>query len=40
MFDNTTQANWNRQFGLLNKLVLLSDYNQSELEDASLSRGE
>ena len=25
MFDNTTQANWNRQFGLLNKLVLLSD---------------
>ena len=25
MFDNTTQANWNRQFGVLNKLVLLSD---------------
>ena len=22
MFDNTTQANWNRQFGLLNKLVV------------------
>ena len=40
MFDNTTQANWNRQFGLLNKLVLLSDYNQSEFEDASLRRGE
>ena len=25
MFDNTTLANWNHQFGLLNKLVLLSD---------------
>ena len=25
MFDNTMQANGNRQFGLLNKLVLLSD---------------
>ena len=25
MFDNTTQANWNGQFGLLNKRVLLSD---------------
>ena len=30
LFDNTMQANWNRQFGLLNKLVLLSDCNQSE----------
>ena len=40
MFDNTTQANWNRHFGLLNKLVLLSDYNQSEFADASLRRGE
>ena len=25
MFDNTTKANWNRQFGVLNKLVLSSD---------------
>ena len=25
MVDNTTQANWNSQFGLLNKLVLSSD---------------
>ena len=25
MFDNTKQANWNRQFGVLNKLVLLFD---------------
>ena len=25
MVDNTTQANWKLQFGLLNKLVLLSD---------------
>ena len=25
MFDKTTQANRNRQFGVLNKLVLLSD---------------
>ena len=24
MFYKTTQANWNRQFGLLNKIVLLS----------------
>ena len=40
MFDNTTQANWNRHFGLLNKLVLLSDYNQSEFAVASLLRRE
>ena len=40
LFDNTMQANWNRQFGLLNKLVLLSDCNQSEFVDASVSRGE
>ena len=40
MFDNMMQANWNRQFGLLNKSVLLSDCNQSEFADASVSRGE
>ena len=40
LFDNTMQANWNRQFGLLNKLVLLSDCNQSEFADTSVSRGE
>ena len=37
MFDNTTQANRNRQFGVLNKLVLI---NQSEFAVASVRRGE
>ena len=40
LFDNTMQANWNCQFGLLIKLVLLSDCNQSEFVDTSVSRGE
>ena len=40
MFDNKMRANWNRQFGLLNKLVPLSDCNQSGFADASVSRGE
>ena len=25
VFDNTTQSNWNRQYGVLNKLALLFD---------------
>ena len=37
MFDNTTQANRNRQFGELNELVLI---NQSEFAVASVRRGE
>ena len=41
MFDNTTQANWKRQFSVLNKLVLLSELTmQSEFSVASVRRGE